>query len=338
MVKIARRSARHGAPAPRVALSAPPPSTPVDVGLVLRSAREAAGLSLEDVRSSTGVPMVDLAALEHGHLEVLHVEQAAVVGLWRYAELLGLDPGQLVAVARAHWPRAALAVDAMRGKPGGMGMPCALLAEAEELLAGIAPRALALTRGTSPWGAIGLSEATRRQLAAGAAGDAFRRTLLGVTAAVPVPLTTAVPRPAVDTSADDTSDDRPPAPLAAIDLLERGEGDVADPLPSDPLPSGLPPSGLPPSDGTPADRAVTSVLEPDAAAGAPPSARHARRWSQLAHAVAERFGLDEVLDEPEGGAGARREGRPDVTTVLCDATATAATTTDAANVVPPAHA
>lgn len=333
MVKIARRSARHGAPAPRVALSAPPPSTPVDVGLVLRSAREAAGLSLEDVRSSTGVPMVDLAALEHGHLEVLHVEQAAVVGLWRYAELLGLDPGQLVAVARAHWPRAALAVDAMRGKPGGMGMPCALLAEAEELLAGIAPRALALTRGTSPRGAIGLSEATRRQLAAGTAGDAFRRTLLGVTAAVPFPLTTGVSRPAVDTSTDDMSDDRPPASLAAIDLLERGVGDVADPPPSDP-----PPSGMPPSDGTPADRAVTSVLEPDAAAGAPPSARHARRWSQLAHAVAERFGLDEVLDEPEGGAGARREGRPDVTTVLCDATATAATTTNAANAVPPAHA
>ncbi|MHB1599658.1 MAG: helix-turn-helix domain-containing protein, partial [Acidimicrobiales bacterium] len=300
---------------------------------VLRSAREAAGLSLEDVRSSTGVPMVDLAALEHGHLEVLHVEQAAVVGLWRYAELLGLDPGLLVGVVRAHWPRAALAVDAMRGKPGGMGMPCALLAEAEELLAGIAPRALALTRGTSSRGAIGLSEVTRRQLAAGAAGDAFRRTVLGVTAAVPVSLATGVPRPAVDAPTADTQDVPPRTGLVAIDPPEQGEADLADPPPSDP-----PPSGMPPSDEPPADRAVASVLERDAAgaAGASPSARHARRWSQLAHAVAERFGLDEVGDEAGGGADERWEGRSEITTVVGDAAVTTTSTTDAANVLPPA--
>ncbi len=214
MVRIIRRADPPGDVAPAATLSAPPLATPVEVGLVLRSAREKAGLSLESVRGSTGVPMVDLAALEHGHLEVLHVEQAAVVGLWRYAELLGLDPGPLVGVVRAHWPRPALAVDAMRRDPDSTGMPGALLAEADGLLSAIARRGGDAGRGSvsrrdpdrDPDRHLGLSEATRRELAGGTASHMLALTVLGAasrapTAALPPVDAAAVPDPPVDAAA-----------------------------------------------------------------------------------------------------------------------------------------
>jgi len=334
VVRIIRRTSPPGGDAPAATLSAPPPATPIEVGLVLRSAREKAGLSLESVRSSTGVPMVDLAALEQGHLAVLHVEQAAVVGLWRYAELLGLDPAPLVAVIRASWPHPALAVDAMHGDPHGTGMPCALLAEAEGLLMAIASRAAerggVLAARPELERPLGLSASTRRQLASGGA-----RNVLTSTALVPTSKQSAgALRPRVDDAADAAAE-------PAVAVAEAAEAEPAEP--ADAPASGAPdrptaaeaaepadaPVGAAPDGPTP-DRAVrdSAVL---ATGGPPPEAPPARdvasfppmpltakttgadgaadgvatgtmterprRWpGQLLHVVAERFGLD----EPDG--------------------------------------
>jgi hypothetical protein len=132
--------------------------------LLLRSSRERAGLSLEQVRDRIEVPLVDLDALERGALEHLHLEQAAVVAIFRYAELLGLDADTLVDVARTFWPNRALAIDAFR-VTAGSASAMSHLNQAKALLVPIAsPRALRAGNVT-----IGLSHETI-ELLAGAVG------------------------------------------------------------------------------------------------------------------------------------------------------------------------
>ncbi|HVC25369.1 MAG TPA: helix-turn-helix domain-containing protein [Acidimicrobiales bacterium] len=287
MVKLRRRSSPAAPGRGLVGLSAPTPSNPVEVGLLLRAAREREGSTLEQVRDATGVPRVDLDALEHGRLELLHVEQAAVVGLWRYGELVGLDPAVLVPVLRSHWPRPALAVDAFHGELGGVGTPCARLARAEGILSRIAPKTRELAAASAP---LGLSAATREQLARGAAGAVLTVALIGPARRAAgsrrrpgIDARSAPPRaleaasstmalPTEDPAAVVASTAPAPAPAPA-----RAAGDAArhEPVGDDPV--GREPAGHEQSE-------------------------HSRRWPhQIAHTVAERFGLD---DEPHADATA----------------------------------
>jgi len=137
----------------RVELAPPAPADANELGLRLRTARERLGLALEDVRDQIDVPLLDLDALERGHLAVLHTEQAAVVALWRYAERLGLDPRDLVEVLRACWPNRELAINAIASRRGFT--PVAELRAALQLLN---PIASATWLDAQP---IGLSDATK---------------------------------------------------------------------------------------------------------------------------------------------------------------------------------
>lgn len=289
MLKVFRRSSGPVAESRPVVFSAPPAANPVEVGLGLRTARERMGISLEQARESTGVPRVDLEALERGRLELLHVEQAAIVGLWRYAELLGLDPAPLVAVVRSHWPRPALAVDALYSESGGAGMPCARLALGEGILSKIVPKARELT-----WGSVrlGISEATRLQLAKGAAHAVLTVAVIGpapgAASSRARPTTGAISTIGASTPAGEAS----PSGRA---LAGPPEPSTTPTTTSEPGPAGEPVS---PSDPV------------DAGEHGSDAQQRGRRWpGQLAHVVAERFGLDPeddgdaVTEEgPSGGS------------------------------------
>lgn len=153
-----------------------PPADPIELGLLLRTARERSELRLEDVRDAISVPVVDLDALERGRLETLHTQQAAVVVLFRYAQHLGLEPDELVPVLRAHWPHRGLSVDAF-ASPHGI-TPLAELQVARGLLLPIA------TPGPLAAKALGLSEATRSLLESGSAKRLFALKVLAPTSVV----------------------------------------------------------------------------------------------------------------------------------------------------------
>jgi hypothetical protein len=92
----------------------------------------------------------------------LHVEQAGVVALWRFAEEVGLEPEPLVAVLRTYWPNRALGVGAIVPSTPGLAMPVVRLALAEQLLG----RMAAPDQLTSSNSSIGLSPSTRTSLSA----------------------------------------------------------------------------------------------------------------------------------------------------------------------------
>ncbi len=302
MPKLYRRSEPSGAQARAHGLGAPPPESPVEVGLALRAARERAGISLEEAREATSVPKVDLEALEHGRLELLHVEQAAVVGLWRYAELVGLEPAPLVETVRRHWPRPALAADALHAAPGGPGTPRAHLALAEELLRKIAPRAGELA-SASP---LGLSETTRQQLSERSASALHALGALG-------------PAPGVQRGRSR----RPSRRLAAPGSGAKGEETATSGTPGPAEPVEAPAAGVPgpPEPGgagpgpAPAPRGATGPVAPvEPPCSDTPGAEAARadegrprRWSsQLARSFALRFGF-----EVEAGADAAASAEQD---------------------------
>lgn len=161
MLRFLRRLTRQHDAEPTPVVPPPPPTNPVELGLALRAARERLGVTLEDAAERTGVPTVDMTALEDGDLERLHVEQAGVVALWRYAGVVGLPPEPLVAVLRANWPNRALAVDAFVRTAAEGAMPLASLFAAETILAPILqPRGLMSGQSTG----IGLSSATLESL------------------------------------------------------------------------------------------------------------------------------------------------------------------------------
>ncbi|HXX88817.1 MAG TPA: helix-turn-helix transcriptional regulator, partial [Acidimicrobiales bacterium] len=78
------------------------PSTPAEIGTGLVRARQALGLGLVDVRDRTGVPLPILEALESGEITRVPNQDAARIGLRRYAELVGLD-GKALVQALDHW-------------------------------------------------------------------------------------------------------------------------------------------------------------------------------------------------------------------------------------------
>ncbi len=283
MPKLYRRSEPSGAQARAHGLGAPPPESPVEVGLALRAARERAGISLEEAREATSVPKVDLEALEHGRLELLHVEQAAVVGLWRYAELVGLEPAPLVETVRRHWPRPALAADALHAAPGGPGTPRAHLALAEELLRKIAPRAGELA-SASP---LGLSEPTRQQLSERSASALHALGALG-------------PAPGVQRGRSR----RPSRRLAAPGSGAKGEETATSgtPGPAEPVEAPAPRGATGPV--APVEPPCSHTLGAEAARA---DEGRPRRWSsQLARSFALRFGF-----EVEAGADAAASAEQD---------------------------
>jgi hypothetical protein len=139
---------------------------PVEVGMALRSARERERLSLEEIRDRTDVPKVDLDALERGQLDIFHVEQAAVVGVWRYAEALNLDPNALVEVLHRFWTKPSLSIEALGVTTDLGATPIAQLTLATSMLSPIS-RPRALTSGSRH---LGLSKSMRDILSAASIG------------------------------------------------------------------------------------------------------------------------------------------------------------------------
>jgi len=164
---VLRLFRRHREPeGGRIVTHGPPPMNPIEVGLALRSAREREDLSLEQVRDRTDVPKVDLDALERGQLETFHVEQAAVVALWRYAEAVGLDPNALIEVLHRFWSKPSLSIEAL-GITSDLGAtPLAQLRLATSLLSPIS-RPRALTSGSRH---LGLSKSMRDVLSSASIG------------------------------------------------------------------------------------------------------------------------------------------------------------------------
>lgn len=140
--------------------------------MALHSARERRGLTLEQVRDAIEVPSVDLDALERGQLELFHLQQSAVVALWRYAEFLELEPDRLLPVLHNHWPHRALSVNAFRPDLGMAATPVARLAAAARLLEPL----LQSTHQDAM--ALGLTSATQAELATRRAAEAFATSVL----------------------------------------------------------------------------------------------------------------------------------------------------------------
>jgi hypothetical protein len=304
--------------------SAPPPTTPAEVGLALRSARERARLGLDEVRDRTGVPKVDLDALEQGRFDLLLVEQAAVVALWRFAELVGLDPADLVGVLRNHWPNRALAVDAFRLGSSPDSMPLARLKVARQLLAPITGTRQ-LGAGSSSGSGIGLSEATRQLLASTSSSTALAVAAIGPGRSARRPRTRAPGAQRRPPAADDEDGHGPageePAERAAQPADEvrasgpapgeppvRGGGRKADQVaPDDVAAAGGSPPPVPPEATVAAEAAsllggpelvgvATEETERDAA-----GARQ-RGWAgHVARVVAERFGIEPFAEAYEIG-------------------------------------
>ena len=87
-----------------IGLTPLPPTLPRTVGDRLRAAREARGLSLEDVADLTKVRAAYLADIEAMRIEALPSRPYAVGYVRAYAEALELDPDALVSRFRAELP------------------------------------------------------------------------------------------------------------------------------------------------------------------------------------------------------------------------------------------
>ncbi|HTZ10211.1 MAG TPA: helix-turn-helix transcriptional regulator [Acidimicrobiales bacterium] len=83
------------------------PTTPAALGSALREAREASTVTLAEVHDRAGVPWQQLEALEGGDLSLFPDQDAAVVAVRRYADLVGLDADQLGAAVTRFWGTAA---------------------------------------------------------------------------------------------------------------------------------------------------------------------------------------------------------------------------------------
>ena len=80
-----------------------PETAPVDVGDTLRSARLDAGVTLAEVHDRTGIPWLQLEALEAGELDRLPDRRSALLAVRRYADLLDLDAGELTRATDSRW-------------------------------------------------------------------------------------------------------------------------------------------------------------------------------------------------------------------------------------------
>lgn len=76
----------------------------MQVGEILRSRREALGLTLEEVHQHLRIPVRSLQAIEDGHFDVFDSPQYAKGFVRSYATLLGLDPEPLVQAVGSAYP------------------------------------------------------------------------------------------------------------------------------------------------------------------------------------------------------------------------------------------
>ncbi len=81
----------------------PPASTPGDVGVALREARERLGMSLADVRDRTGVAKQHLEAMEAMDVGRLPDQRTVLVAARRYSEVVGLDASLVCETALRSW-------------------------------------------------------------------------------------------------------------------------------------------------------------------------------------------------------------------------------------------
>jgi hypothetical protein len=287
----------------RVEFTPPPPINPVEVAMKLRVRREELNLSLESVRDQTGVPRIDLEALESAQLEVFHLEAAAVVALWRYSQLLGLEPDPLVAVIRQHWPRSATGIETLATQSIG---PLARIRAAERAFRPFAdpapgrPEQLGLTTTTE-------ESLTHRDVSANAtiaalvSERAATRAATRAMAAAPVRAALSAAPDEVE-FADEFEDAVEVEPEAAAVPARPAE---LAPVPSAPSPATQPlpeppASLLAPTLATPVISAASPVAAPvtDAAEAAEPTDEEpARGLGRIAQVIAQRFGIENEQDE-----------------------------------------
>ena len=269
------------------ALRRPAPNDPVELGFALRARREQLGLHLDQVRNETDVPIVDLDALERGRLETLHTQHAAQVALFRYAERLGLEPTALAAVIQQSWPTRALAVDAFRS-PSDITPVAALHAANQLLLPMTAPRQL-----TSGARTMGLSDATKRQLARSQAKKLFAQTVLAAAKSLRSQRTSSG-----DAASVATKKARPKlaAPSKSKPGLSFPRPSVAD-APASEVETRRPAIGVRPGTGTPEAPVELTPSETDT------NRDEDEQRVGFARAVAERLGLAESEPESEPDEG-----------------------------------
>lgn len=287
MVSFRRRSEENRADRaePARVVSAPPPTNPIELGMALHSARERRGLSLEQVRDAIEVPSVDLDALERGQLELFHLQQSAVVALWRYAEFLELEPDRLLPVLQSHWPHRALSINAFRPDLGVAATPVARLAAAARLLE-------PLLQSTHRNGiALGLSPATHAELATSRAAETFAASVLIPAAALATgePRTTGALGPGARPERRRAPAVPTPSPAAGTPVPERGT--APGPAPESTEPS----ASEPPLPDAGQDVGAPSREVPDAAPAGSDRAE-AERGPNASHASDAR--ISDGLDAP----------------------------------------
>jgi len=190
-----------------------PPPEPAGPGFRLRAAREARGLSYQDVEAATRIRARYLEALETGKYDVMPGGEAQVRGfLRRYATFLNIPPEEIIALYERETHRAAAPISpppapvrfpAPRPSPAPAARP-----PAREPIAGRRPRTLYLLGLLALIGAVALGAVwlathpeqvfpgSRPTPTAGAPRPvAFPSPMATATPAIPAP-PTSVPTPA----------------------------------------------------------------------------------------------------------------------------------------------
>jgi cytoskeletal protein RodZ len=112
-----------------------PPRSPVEIGQVLRRAREERGLDLLSVHDRIGRPITQLEALELGSVSTVHDQIALVSTLRNYAAFLGLDGDGLALALIDQWSRPAGASQGPGRSSSPTGVPVTQVAGPEHLRA-----------------------------------------------------------------------------------------------------------------------------------------------------------------------------------------------------------
>jgi len=112
-----------------------PPRSPVEIGQVLRRAREERGLDLLSVHDRIGRPITQLEALELGSVSAAHDQIALVSTLRNYAAFLGLDGDALALALIDQWSRSSGPGQAPGWPSSPTGVPVTGVAGPEHLRA-----------------------------------------------------------------------------------------------------------------------------------------------------------------------------------------------------------
>jgi len=186
----------------------PIPTTVPEVARTLRVARARQGLRIEDVSARTGLPVLQLEALESGTVDLLPDHIQILQTLRRYGDYLGLPGERLVLVLVDRWPGPA-------GLPPPPAPSTAAIAAVGSATAAVPAPA---TQGTAP---AGPGEGTAATLLVGDPGTAPVTALSGNP-----PIDTGVVPAVTSPRATDTLGGGPPEdPLAGV-ILASSSGSV----------------------------------------------------------------------------------------------------------------